>query len=265
MNYYISDLHFSHKNVLHFDNRPFADTEVMESVMIQNWNQRVTAEDTVYVLGDAFWRNEEQSLKIMSQLNGHKRLVKGNHDRVHGKLRACWESVDDYLEVNDGEHLVILSHYPIPFYKNQHYGAVMLYGHVHNSKEWEIVEKWQEELWSEGIPSKLINVDCMMPYMDYTPRTLSELLASHPWPLDKEKETENLVPQKSYRKLWHLLIDLKMKKTELASKANVSSSVLAKMKKRESVSIRSLEKIAAALGVGVGDICETVYENPDQL
>lgn len=73
------------------------------------------------------------------------------------------------------------------------------------------------------------------------------------------------MPQKSYRKLWYLLIDLKMKKSELAAKANVSSSVLAKMKKRESVSTRSLEKIAAALGVRVDDICETVYENPDQL
>ena len=43
LNFYISDLHFNHKNVLHFDSRPFADTAVMEEVMINNWNQKVTA------------------------------------------------------------------------------------------------------------------------------------------------------------------------------------------------------------------------------
>ena len=51
MIYYIADMHFGHKNVLRFDNRPFADTELMDEVLIHNWNERVTDEDTVYVLG----------------------------------------------------------------------------------------------------------------------------------------------------------------------------------------------------------------------
>jgi len=263
--YYISDLHFGHKNVIHFDTRPFADIEVMEEVMVRNWNEKVTDEDTVYVLGDAFWKNEENSISIINRLNGHKRLVKGNHDRVRGKLRACWESIDDYLEIDDSGRLVILCHYPIPFYKNQHYGAVMLYGHVHNSREWHVMEEWQEKMWDSEIPSKLINVGCMMPYMDYTPRSLDELLDSHPWPLDQKAAEQNLVPKKSYRKLWHLLIDRKMKKSELAAKAGICSAVLHRMKMREGVSQRSLEKIAEALGVGVNDIMEIVYENPDQL
>ena len=33
-----------------------------------------------------------------------------------------------------------------------------------------------------GIPSRLINVGCMMEYMRYTPRTLTELLAANPMP-----------------------------------------------------------------------------------
>ena len=77
---------------------------------------------------------------------------------------------------------MILSHYPILFYKNQHYGAVMLYGHVHNTREWELVEKWKKEQWAMGIPSRLINVGCMMEYMRYTPRTLTELLDANPMP-----------------------------------------------------------------------------------
>ena len=57
-----------------------------------------------------------------------------------------------------------------------------LYGHVHNTREWELVEKWKKEQWAMGIPSRLINVGCMMDYMRYTPRTLTELLDANPMP-----------------------------------------------------------------------------------
>ena len=155
----------------------------MDEVLIHNWNERVTDEDTVYVLGDAFWKNEESSVKIIQRLNGHKHLIRGNHDRVHGRLRFHWESIEQYAEINDGNTLVIMSHYPIMFYKNQHYGSVMLYGHVHNTREWQLVEKWKHEQWDMGIPSRLINVGCMMDYMRYTPRTLEELLDANPMPI----------------------------------------------------------------------------------
>lgn len=97
-------------------------------------------------------------MKIIQRLNGHKHLIRGNHDRVHGRLRFHWESIEQYAEINDGNTLVIMSHYPIMFYKNQHYDAVMLYGHVHNTREWQLVEKWKHEQWDMGIPSRLINV-----------------------------------------------------------------------------------------------------------
>ena len=182
MIYYIADMHFGHENVLRFDSRPFFDTNQMEKEMIGSWNARVTEADTVYLLGDAFWRNEENSVRILQRLNGHKYLILGNHDRVKGRLRPMWESIEPYAEINDGDTLVILSHYPIPFYKNQHYGSVMLYGHVHGTREWHYVEQWKRELWEAGIPCNLINVGCMMEYVQYTPRTLSELLAANPSP-----------------------------------------------------------------------------------
>ena len=111
MIYYIADMHFGHTNVLRFDNRPFSDTAQMDDTLIQNWNGRVTSDDTVYVLGDAFWKNEENSIQIMERLRGHKHLIQGNHDRVKGKLRFYWESITQYAEVNDENRLVILSHY----------------------------------------------------------------------------------------------------------------------------------------------------------
>ncbi|MBQ1685907.1 MAG: metallophosphoesterase family protein [Ruminococcus sp.] len=175
--FYIADMHFGHKNILKYDKWPFADTGQMDAEIIRRWNERVGGDDTVYVLGDAFFKGEERSIEIMQRLNGHKRLIRGNHDRNNGKLLKLWESVSEYEEIKDGEHLVVLSHYPMLFYNHQHDGAVMLYGHVHNTREWELVEKWQQELWQMDMPARLINVGCMMDYMDYAPRTLDELLA----------------------------------------------------------------------------------------
>ena len=198
MIYYISDLHFGHKNVLRFDNRPFADADLMDKVLINNWNERVTEDDTVYVLGDAFWKNEEGSVSIMHRLNGHKHLIQGNHDRVHGRLRFHWESITEYAEINDNGRYVILSHYPIMFYRNQHYGSIMLYGHVHNTREWKFVEKWKQEQWDMGLPCRIINVGCMMPYMNYTPRTLDEILDANPAPeFSRENKEEDDMKQEA--------------------------------------------------------------------
>lgn len=59
-----------------------------------------------------------------------------------------------------------------------------------------------------------------------------------------------------YDKLWKLLIDKKMKKTDLIREAKISSNVLAKMGKEESVSLESIGKICAMLGCNVDDILE---------
>lgn len=259
MNYYISDMHFGHGNVLHFDSRPFQDVETMTDILIHNWNKCVTPEDTVYVLGDGFWKNEENSLAIMKQLNGHKHLIRGNHDRIRGQLRECWESIQDYLEIVDNGTFVVMSHYPMPFYNRQHYGSVMLYGHVHNSKEWNFLEHWQEELWAAGIPGRIINVGCMLPYMDYTPRTLEELLSAMAVPA-KLDDKKNYKPKTSYKKLLYMMVDLNLNDTQLSQKAGVSSSVIGKMRRGQAVSMQSLVKVADALGVKTEDISETVYE-----
>ena len=60
----------------------------------------------------------------------------------------------------------------------------------------------------------------------------------------------------SYDKLWKLLIDKKMNRTELKDAAGISFNVLAKMGKDEPVSIETLAKICVALDCGLDDIVE---------
>ncbi len=60
--------------------------------------------------------------------------------------------------------------------------------------------------------------------------------------------------QANYKKLWKLLIDKDMKKTDLLTVAGISTNILAKMNKGEYISMDSLTKICKALEVDVGDI-----------
>lgn len=65
----------------------------------------------------------------------------------------------------------------------------------------------------------------------------------------------------SYNKLWKLLIDRNMKKTELRVAAGISSSTLAKLGKNESVTTDVLVRICKTLNCGIGEIMEVV---PDE-
>ncbi len=60
--------------------------------------------------------------------------------------------------------------------------------------------------------------------------------------------------QANYKKLWKLLIDKDMKKTDLLTVAGISTNILSKMNKGEYISMDSLNKICKALAVDVGDI-----------
>lgn len=60
--------------------------------------------------------------------------------------------------------------------------------------------------------------------------------------------------QADYRKLWKLLIDKNMKKTDLIPIAGVSTNIVAKLNKGEYVSMDSLAKICKALNCDIGDI-----------
>lgn len=60
----------------------------------------------------------------------------------------------------------------------------------------------------------------------------------------------------SYNKLWKLLIDKNMNKTELRLKADIATSTLAKLSKNEQVSMDVLLRICKALNCGLDDIVE---------
>ena len=60
----------------------------------------------------------------------------------------------------------------------------------------------------------------------------------------------------SYNKLWKMLIDRHMTKTQMRIKAGISTNILAKMGKDEPIAMDSLAKITVALQCGLDDIIE---------
>ena len=64
----------------------------------------------------------------------------------------------------------------------------------------------------------------------------------------------------SYKKLWKLLVEKEMTKTDLRIKAGISTGALAKLGKNKSVSMEVLAKICATLVCTPNDIVEFVFK-----
>lgn len=129
--YLWSDPHFSHDNILRYCDRPFKNTQEMDSALVKNHNQLVKPEDTVYCLGDFTMRGTEHKpwfQKTLSKLNGTKILILGNHDKLPALeyVELGFQSVHTSLVVDD----VFMAHDPawvaaIPK------DMLMMCGHVH--------------------------------------------------------------------------------------------------------------------------------------
>lgn len=145
--YFTSDTHFGHGNIIKYCLRPFADAGEMDRAIINNWNEIVKPEDTVYHMGDVAFTSPERAKHILSVLNGHKILILGNHDRSGHKM-AEWgfDEVHQSLQLElEGGIKANLSHYPYrgtddPYHKTKFDhknlvddGRMLICGHVHTS------------------------------------------------------------------------------------------------------------------------------------
>lgn len=66
---------------------------------------------------------------------------------------------------------------------------------------------------------------------------------------------------RSYNKLWKLMIDKKINKTQLCKAAGITTNAMAKLGRDESVPLETLEKICIVLGCTIDDIVEISTEN----
>lgn len=137
MVYFTADPHFGHDNIIKGCNRPYDNVQEMNFDMIQKWNRKITKCDTVYILGDMFFRCETPPECILSQLNGQKHLIVGNHDSSWMKkmdVNKYFLSVNNMLETSFKTGSATICHYPMVTWNNQH-KTYMIHGHIHNDTE----------------------------------------------------------------------------------------------------------------------------------
>jgi calcineurin-like phosphoesterase family protein len=131
--FFTADHHFGHQAIIGMCSRPFADVEQMDRALIDNWNAVVQPSDTVWHLGDFAYRcDQKRKRAILSQLNGNKHLIAGNHDDADTRSMA-WGSVSQMKEINIEGTKIFLCHYGMRTWPGAQRGALHLYGHSHGT------------------------------------------------------------------------------------------------------------------------------------
>ena len=127
--------------------------------------------------------------------HGHSSSLKSYHafpamtQMADDQRQWRFHEICDYKEMHDTigkEHYsLVLSHYPIFSWRNMGRGRILLYGHTHESEEDRFYQKCLSEMRAndcrhvyEAEELRAYNVGCMRDYMNYTPRTLEEILNS---------------------------------------------------------------------------------------
>jgi len=137
MIYFTSDQHFGHRRVIAHSNRPFADIEAMDSVMLDNINKAVEPNDTLYLLGDFSWIKRKVSHYRNQIVCRNVHLIVGNHDPLtkqglpKGHLLSRFSSVNNFLTVRYASHTFVCSHYPMETWPMANKGSFHLHGHSH--------------------------------------------------------------------------------------------------------------------------------------
>lgn len=188
MNYYISDLHFGCQNK--YEGR----TLEYDKLIKENWNRVVHNNDNVYILGDIGREGGNKEIEylceIISTLKGNKILIQGNHEKLKdSRLRQLFTEIVPYKEITDNynglNRNLVLCHYPILFWNGQHKGAILLYGHLHKTDEWDVYKYCLDYVndffkdrtlkgYTDCPPAKAYNVGAVL--LDWTPKTLKEII-----------------------------------------------------------------------------------------
>jgi calcineurin-like phosphoesterase family protein len=151
MDWFSSDLHLGHFNIIRYSNRPFASVKEMDDTLINNINALVKPEDTLWFLGDFCFgpREPHGFFKVAESYRNRINckniiLIWGNHDpnpfahkrdERHFADRFARLFVEDYGLRNTtimGQKMT-LCHYSMRTWDKSHHGAFHLYGHSHGS------------------------------------------------------------------------------------------------------------------------------------
>ena len=124
----ISDTHFFHENIGRYCNRP----ENWQELIIKNWNDLVSQDETILHLGDFALGKKSNFEALIGILNGRLSLIQGNHDRLSQTFCETYgvTLIKNALHIILEDQIkLIFSHRPVVPLEN---GWINLHGHIHN-------------------------------------------------------------------------------------------------------------------------------------
>jgi calcineurin-like phosphoesterase family protein len=139
--WFTSDLHFGHKNIIEYSNRPWT-FEQQDEEIVKRWNSRVGLFDQVFHLGDFTFAGRKKAnkmIELIKSLNGVITFIKGNHcqdglwEEIEKANLAHVVEVCHYKEITIDHTKVVMCHYPFETWNKAHHGAWHLHGHCHGS------------------------------------------------------------------------------------------------------------------------------------
>lgn len=143
MIYFTADLHFGHKNIIKHCNRPFEDDYHMDKTLIDNWNNTVSEQDVIYVLGDFSLHSKEQFVydNYISKLKGEIFFLYETH--THDKWLKK-ESTDIDIDIVNSIFLLkynkrkfFCTHCPLLTWPQEYHGSYHLHGHSHGKSQYK--------------------------------------------------------------------------------------------------------------------------------
>lgn len=79
--WFTADTHFGHGNVIRYNQRPFSSVSEMDNALIENWNEVVQPNDTIYHLGDFTLLGKKLAENYFQRLNGRIHVIPDGHDQ----------------------------------------------------------------------------------------------------------------------------------------------------------------------------------------
>lgn len=154
--FFTSDHHFAHANIIKFCDRPFADVQEMDAVLIDRWNEVVPPDGLVFHLGDFTLMDGETANEYFRLLNGRIKVLSNpwHHDKRWSAEERAYTSRSGHpvellppmvvLEIHKadettlriGSVVITLCHYPLAEWDRKHYNAWHLHGHSHGRHQY---------------------------------------------------------------------------------------------------------------------------------
>lgn len=150
MNWFTSDLHFCHNQGFLYQSRGFDSIYDMNETIVKNFNEVVSWDDDLYILGDCMLNDNEEGMKLLRRLPGHLHILRGNHDTDTRVMMYVLDPRITYhgyaVVIKEKGYHFYLSHYPTitnNFNEDKPLKAkiINLCGHTHTQDKFKDMDK----------------------------------------------------------------------------------------------------------------------------